>query len=110
MTTAFLPAVTSVVAGLRLADEEPDFDPNSVTPGVIGFFAILLIAVAVVLLMIDMSRRVRRNRYRGEVREKLAAEAAEASQTAEGEASDLGSGATADAEEPETDEGSPSAR
>ena len=58
----------------------PDFtgDPNQVTPGVIGFVAIFLIAAATVLLLVDMTRRVRRVRYRAEVREQLEAEAADA--------------------------------
>ncbi|CAN5589204.1 hypothetical protein BH10ACT7_BH10ACT7_15530 [soil metagenome] len=56
----------------------PEFtgDPNAVTPGVIGFVAIFLIAVATVLLILDMTRRVRRVRYREEIRERLEAEAA----------------------------------
>lgn len=53
-------------------------DPNAVTPGVIGFVATFFIAAATVLLLIDMTRRVRRVRYRAEVQEKLAAEAAQA--------------------------------
>jgi hypothetical protein len=52
-------------------------DPNLVTPGVIGFVITFLIAAATVLLLLDMTRRVRRVRYREEVREQLAAEAAE---------------------------------
>jgi len=52
-------------------------DPNLVTPGVVGFIAIAVIAVATVLLLIDMTRRVRRVRYRSEVREQIAAEDAE---------------------------------
>ncbi len=54
----------------------PDFDPNTVTPGVAGFVAIALVAVAVIFLLIDMARRVRRVRYRGEIRERLEAEQA----------------------------------
>jgi hypothetical protein len=53
-------------------------DENAVTPGVIGFVATLFVAVVTVLLLLDMTRRVRRVRYRAEVQEKLAAEAAEA--------------------------------
>ena len=49
-------------------------DPNLVTPGVVGFIAIAVIAIATVLLLLDMTRRVRRVRYRSEVREQLAAE------------------------------------
>ena len=51
-------------------------DPNLVTPGVLGFIAIALVAIATVFLLIDMTRRVRRVRYRAEVREQLAAERA----------------------------------
>ncbi len=53
-------------------------DPDTVTPGVIGFLAILFLAVATILLVLDMLRRVRRVRYRGEVREQLDRERAAA--------------------------------
>jgi hypothetical protein len=61
-------------------------DENAVTPGVIGFVATAFVAVVTVLLLIDMTRRVRRLRYRAEIQEKLAAEAEEkeASSTPEG--------------------------
>jgi hypothetical protein len=54
----------------------PDYtgDPNLITPGVIGFIAIFLVAVATVFLLIDMNRRIRRSRYREQVRDELAAE------------------------------------
>ena len=51
-------------------------DPNLVTPGVLGFIAMAVIAIVTVLLIIDMTRRVRRVRYRAQVQEELAAEAA----------------------------------
>ncbi|MDP3951173.1 hypothetical protein [Microbacterium sp.] len=51
-------------------------DPNSVTPGPAGFLVIVLVVIAVVLLIWDMNRRVRRVRYREEVREELDAEEA----------------------------------
>lgn len=51
-------------------------DPNSVTPGFAGFAMIVLIVVAVVLLIRDMNRRIRRVRYREEVRQELDAEEA----------------------------------
>ena len=51
-------------------------DPNSVTPGFAGFAMIVLIVVAVVLLIWDMNRRIRRVRYREEVRQELDAEEA----------------------------------
>lgn len=58
------------------AEDEPMFDPNSVTPGVIGFLATFVVIVIVVLLATDMVRRVRRTQYRAEVNERLDAEAA----------------------------------
>ena len=51
-----------------------EVDPNSVTPGVIGFVITLFVALAVVFLIVDMSRRVRRVRYRALVNEQLDAE------------------------------------
>lgn len=57
-------------------DLPPGFDPNTVTPGVEGFLAIALLAIAVIFLLIDMTRRIRRVRYRGEIRESLEAEEA----------------------------------
>ncbi|MBT1587478.1 hypothetical protein, partial [Curtobacterium aurantiacum] len=49
----------------------PDVD---VTPGVVGFIAIALVAIVTILLVLDMTRRIRRTRYRAEVRERLEAE------------------------------------
>ena len=54
------------------------FDTTTVTPGWIGFAITLLVMIATLLLIIDMVRRVRRVRYREEIREKLAAEQAAA--------------------------------
>ncbi|WP_309127892.1 hypothetical protein [Microbacterium sp.] len=59
-------------------------DPESVTPGFAGFAMIALIVVVVALLIWDMNRRIRRVRYRAEVREQLDAEEA----AARGEATD----------------------
>nr|WP_194241484.1 hypothetical protein [Galbitalea soli] len=58
----------------------PDYtgDPNLITPGVVGFIITFLVAAATVLLLLDMTRRIRRSRYREEIRQKLEAEAAEA--------------------------------
>lgn len=52
-----------------------EVDPNSVTPGVIGFLATLFVAMGVVVIIVDMTRRVRRVRYRAEIAEKLDSEA-----------------------------------
>jgi len=55
-----------------------EVDPNSVTPGVVGFLATLFVALAVLVIIADMTRRVRRVRYRAEINEKLDREVAEA--------------------------------
>jgi len=52
-----------------------EVDPNSETPGVIGFVVTFLVAAGVLLLILDMVRRVRRVRYREEINEKLDREA-----------------------------------
>ncbi len=52
------------------------FDENTVTPGWVGFTVTFLIGVVTILLIVDMVRRLRRARYRGEIREQLEAERA----------------------------------
>jgi hypothetical protein len=47
-----------------------------VTPGPAGFAIMFGIAVITVLLILDMTRRIRRTRYRGELRERLEQEQA----------------------------------
>ena len=46
-------------------------DPNSVSPGPLGFVVMAILVAAVVILLIDMNRRVRRARYRDEINEQL---------------------------------------
>jgi hypothetical protein len=48
-----------------------EVDPNSVTPGFIGFVMTFGVMIAVLLLVIDMVRRVRRVRYRQEIADRL---------------------------------------
>lgn len=67
---------------------QPNFDETSVTPGWVGFAITFGVALLVVLLCIDMVRRVRRVRYRAEIREKLEAERA----SSESGTSDVDSG------------------
>jgi hypothetical protein len=55
-----------------------EFDPDTVSPGPLGFIAIFFVAVMVLLLMVDMTRRIRRTRYREEIRGRLEAEKLEA--------------------------------
>ena len=56
----------------------PGFDEDLVTPGIWGFVLTIGVIVAVVLLIIDMVRRIRRVTYRAQVREELEAESREA--------------------------------
>ncbi|PPF30419.1 hypothetical protein C5C18_04935 [Rathayibacter tritici] len=55
----------------------PDFNEDTVTPGLFGFVTMLVIALAAVLLALDMARRVRRTTYTAQVKERLDAEEAE---------------------------------
>ena len=65
---------------LRFATPNPEetIDPNIVTPGVIGFLLTIGVAIAVVFLVIDMTRRIRRINYRAQANERLDAEEAAA--------------------------------
>lgn len=67
-----------------MAEDAPQFDPDQVTPGVIGFAAIAALAVAVIFLVVDMNKRMRRIQYREEVRGLLAIEVAERDAAASG--------------------------
>lgn len=66
--------MTNLVAALIVLAEEAEFDPNDVTPTWVGFLITFVLAVATLALLWDMVRRIRRTRYRGEVREQLEAE------------------------------------
>ncbi len=64
-------------------------DENLITPGIIGFAVTACIAIATVLLMVDMTRRMRRLRYREEIRQRIADEGVAESDGA-GNADDAG--------------------
>jgi len=87
VTGAVVEATTRLLAQQSTPDATlppstvPDVD---VTPGVWGFVAIAFVAIATVLIIVDMTRRVRRTRYRGEVRERIEAERAEAAEASAG--------------------------
>lgn len=49
-------------------------DPELVTPGVWGFVITALVALAVVFLVWDMMRRIRRGRVRADIQDELDAE------------------------------------
>lgn len=52
----------------------PVADDTYNSPGTIGFLVTFGVAILAVLLIFDMSRRIRASRYRSEIREKLALE------------------------------------
>ncbi|MGV8852298.1 MAG: hypothetical protein ACOH1M_07000 [Rhodoglobus sp.] len=75
---------------------EFDGDVNLVTPGVIGFVATLFIAVATLLIVMDMNRRVRRVRYRELAQETIRNEQALADGTTGDTAANADSATSAD--------------
>lgn len=66
-----------------LTAEPLPFDPNQVTPGVIGFAVTAIVAIVIMLLMYDFNRRVRRINDRADVKARIDAEVA--AREAEGE-------------------------
>lgn len=60
---------------LAIVDSTPlVVDDNYNSPGTIGFIVTFAVAAIAVLLFFDMNRRIRKSRYRQEIREKLAEE------------------------------------
>ncbi|MGN8024749.1 hypothetical protein [Microbacterium sp. 22242] len=70
----------------------PTVDPNLVSPGPVGFAIVAVIVVLAAALIWDMQRRIRRVRYREEVRAELDAE--EAATHGEDSGDDAGQGGT----------------
>jgi len=58
------------------ATPSPTTDPANTffSPGTVGFLFTFLVVVGTIALIFDMTRRVRRVRYRAEIQEKLEAE------------------------------------
>lgn len=80
----------SWIAGLATPSPSMTVNPDAVTPGFVGFAAIALVTAAVVFLVIDMLRRIRRAGYRADINAELDAEAeAHAQADAAIEASDV---------------------
>ena len=77
---SFTSLATSAILWTATPSPEPTLypafegDPNSVTPGVIGFLATAFIAIVTVLIIVDMNRRVRRVRYRELAQDTIRAE------------------------------------
>lgn len=64
-----------VLAATATPSPSPSIPSADVTtPGPWGFGAIFGVGIVVALLLVDMTRRIRRVRYRAEVNEKLDAE------------------------------------
>lgn len=57
--------------------ERLPYDPDQVTPGVIGFAVTAAVALVVILLLLDFTRRVRRINDRADIRARIDAEVAE---------------------------------
>ncbi len=55
--------LAAAVASSTGDDLRPGLDPESVTPGTLGFIFTVVIVVAVIFLIRDMSKRIRRVRY-----------------------------------------------
>ena len=69
-----LATVSATTATPTPAPTAPGVEPDLVTPGVIGFAVTAVFIVIVILLVVDMTKRMRRVRYRAEARERIAAE------------------------------------
>lgn len=63
--TTVATVTTGAAAAVRAAAEQ-GVDPNSVTPGLLGFLATFALVLASIVLFVNMSRRLRRMRYREE--------------------------------------------
>ncbi|QYF72147.1 hypothetical protein [Cryobacterium sp. PAMC25264] len=74
---SLMPALSPVLDFILSNTPPPEFNPDTVTPGPWGFFAIFFVAAVTLLLGMDLARRIRRTNYRAEMQERLAAEVAE---------------------------------
>ena len=70
--------LSALLAATPSPSATPDPSETFYSPGTIGFIMTFLITAGAVALIFDMVRRIRRVRYRAEIGEKLAAEAAAA--------------------------------
>ncbi|MEC5183717.1 hypothetical protein RCH12_001172 [Cryobacterium sp. MP_3.1] len=72
MSGMFSPVVSFILSNTPA----PEFNPDTVTPGPWGFFAIFFVAAVTLLLGMDLARRIRRTTYRAEMQDRLQAEVA----------------------------------
>ena len=77
---------------------EQTVDPTLVTPGPVGFVVIAVLALAVIVLVWDMMRRIRRGRVRADINEELDAEqqAAAAARATDVDDQDIDAGSSQD--------------
>ena len=70
-------AISQLIHAASTPSPTPTTDPANTfySPGTVGFLATFFVTAAAILLIFDMVRRVRRVRYREEIRLKLEAEA-----------------------------------
>lgn len=66
--------ITELVLAAPTPSDGEEFTPVSVSPGLPGFFATFVLAALLVLLLVDMARRVRRVQAAGRVRERYEAQ------------------------------------
>lgn len=64
-----------IFAASQVPTPTPGPEDDLVTPGIWGFVLTIGVILAVVLLIVDMVRRIRRVTYRAQVREQLEQEA-----------------------------------
>ena len=60
---------------------ETAVDPETLSPGPVGFVAIALVAVLTIFLLFDMVRRLRKVNMRADINAKLDAEEAQSAET-----------------------------
>lgn len=82
---------------------KPGLTQDMVTPGLLGFLATAFIVIIMAFLIVDMVRRIRRVRYRGELAEAAEQDAVEQGNGEQGSGVQE-SGAQADAD-PQADDG-----
>lgn len=83
-----------------------EMTPTSITPGLGGFVAVLLVGLAILLLVVDMNRRVRRVQATAKVEARHAAEHEAAEREASGAGAAAGGSSTTDADGQPRDGGS----
>lgn len=66
--------LTELLLAAPAPSDGEEFTPVSVSPGLPGFFATFVLAALLVLLLVDMSRRVRRVNAASRVRERYEAQ------------------------------------